>query len=519
MTNRKILFILLTIGLLYLSTLSPSIGFGDAGVLAAAATSLGVPHPPGFPTFVLLGHLFSQIPFGTYLLKLQLLGVMGGLGLMLVIGKLESWRTAILVAVLYGVWSQTGNVESYLLTNVCIFYLALSTNPSGILLGIASGLNPIGIAVLPSLIYRKKYMIFISAIITGVIIYSYLPFWASRHPFLNWGNPESIPALYNHLTGGGLSVNSLSFVNGFTLSPKWILDSIMRFGYLAFVQLNIVLVFAVGGAINLFRVNRQRFWVLTLILISNIFISGLYISGNRDIWLLTGLIVLVIFAGYSLKKWQWAIAFTALLLVNFPNKTDLSGQYLQDLYKDLPENSILIGGGEVFNSLSLYEYEVVRNKKVIPVDMTIYYGKKWYQENLRRNTGLKTDNYLPKFNDELEFTRVLEKFISNNPDKRFFVTGYLLVTPIYVNTNKAAYIPQEYQLAQHGLTYELLKIPKEGIELNSLPPKVSYLEKNYQRAADQIYMEYSMAFFNQGDFFKASEVAPMYFDKYKKTPR
>src|SRR3989344_8276461 len=205
MQKKLIVFFIVVIGAVYFWTLPKGIGLGDAGTMAAAATSLGIPHPPGFPTFMLLGHLFSKIPVGSGLLRLQLLSVMGGIGLVVVIGMTESWPTAILIAVLYGVWSQTGNVESYLLTNLCIFGLVLAKKPSGILLGIASGLNPIGVVVVPALIYNKKYLIFISAIVIGVLMYSYVPLRAAMHPFLNWGDPQTISTLYGYLAGGGLN--------------------------------------------------------------------------------------------------------------------------------------------------------------------------------------------------------------------------------------------------------------------------------------------------------------------------
>ena len=44
----------------YTMTLPKNIGFGDAGTMAAAAVMLGVAHPPGFPTFMLAGKLFSS---------------------------------------------------------------------------------------------------------------------------------------------------------------------------------------------------------------------------------------------------------------------------------------------------------------------------------------------------------------------------------------------------------------------------------------------------------------------------
>lgn len=48
--------------LLYLRNLSPTVYSGDSGDLILAAVKLGVPHPPGYPFYTLLGHLFSLIP-------------------------------------------------------------------------------------------------------------------------------------------------------------------------------------------------------------------------------------------------------------------------------------------------------------------------------------------------------------------------------------------------------------------------------------------------------------------------
>ena len=47
---------------LYLITLSPATAMWDTSEYITAAYTLGIPHPPGNPFFVLLGHVFTLLP-------------------------------------------------------------------------------------------------------------------------------------------------------------------------------------------------------------------------------------------------------------------------------------------------------------------------------------------------------------------------------------------------------------------------------------------------------------------------
>ena len=62
---------------IYVNTLAPTITWRNSGVdsgdLATAVAVGGIPHPPGYPTYLLLGELFKRLPFGDIAYRLNLL--------------------------------------------------------------------------------------------------------------------------------------------------------------------------------------------------------------------------------------------------------------------------------------------------------------------------------------------------------------------------------------------------------------------------------------------------------------
>jgi hypothetical protein len=70
--------------LVYLRTLAPTITWhndgADGGDLIAAVVTGGVPHPTGYPTYLLLGSLFAHLPLGDLAYRLNLMSAVAAAG-------------------------------------------------------------------------------------------------------------------------------------------------------------------------------------------------------------------------------------------------------------------------------------------------------------------------------------------------------------------------------------------------------------------------------------------------------
>jgi len=60
----------------YASTAARTVYWGDSAEFVAAATTLGIAHPPGYPLYTLLGAVAVRLPFGTPFLRMSMLSAL-----------------------------------------------------------------------------------------------------------------------------------------------------------------------------------------------------------------------------------------------------------------------------------------------------------------------------------------------------------------------------------------------------------------------------------------------------------
>ena len=102
-TGAVLLFLTMS---LYIFTACPTIYPGDSGEIVTAAYFLGIPHPPGYPLYMMLGKLFTFLPAGSIAFRVNLLAAFfGALGagllyvLLRVVGKKFFTENTLLAAV------------------------------------------------------------------------------------------------------------------------------------------------------------------------------------------------------------------------------------------------------------------------------------------------------------------------------------------------------------------------------------------------------------------------------------
>lgn len=288
-------------GLFYFVTAARDIVVGDSPELTMAAITLGVAHPPGYPLFTMLGHLFSFVPLGPIPFRVNLLSVVSDaltVGIVFLTAfrlsraRLASAVGALVLAFnpLFWSWSLVAEVFplNNLLASLLIYLLVVwSEEPkqTGTLLaacfigGLAITNHQTVVLLTPAisfLLWRRRAMLFrrrnlllcLTSFLLGLLPYAYVPWAAAQHPTYSWGDVSSLSDLFALVTRqnyGTLHLTGTSHQGGSAV------DRVLALGVSFGPFLGLL------GLLGLVAAYRQHRWYFWFSLLAFIFAGPFFV--------------------------------------------------------------------------------------------------------------------------------------------------------------------------------------------------------------------------------------------------
>lgn len=376
----------------YVRTMCRTIYVGDSGELAAAVHVLGIPHPPGYPLYVLLGKLFSVlVPAGRPALRLNLFSAVCAsassvfLFLTLVdlgVGACAAAGAALGWAFSASLWSQSGIARVYALGAMlstlttwmaCKWYLEPSQTHWLLAAAFAVGLglanHTVAGAHVPAVVglvaIREPRLLLdpllwlqvIACGLPGVLLYfTWIPLRARSAPPVNWGNIRSLAGLRRFLA------RKEYWQHRWVRSPAQLAKVILFYTRRVRREFGFVGAAAIVVGVPIISTNAPALAVMCGILVGLTALSMIAHARREDIfhwtrYMITAWLALCIPLAFG---WQWMLgafpnplrpymAFLPALVVLAGQfrRQDLSqhryaDEYSRRILEHLPENATLI---------------------------------------------------------------------------------------------------------------------------------------------------------------------------------
>ncbi len=384
----------------------------DGGELIAAAVTLGVPHPPGYPTYVLLGKLFSWLPVGSVAYRFNLFSavtVAVAAGFIAVI-SLQSpasnersptnrdYRpliTGLAFAFAPLVWGQAVIAEVYglnLAFLAAFLWTLTGKRPSpltGLLLGLSVTTHLTSLLMIPlalSQVPRRDWARLGLGLALGLTPLLALPWLAQTNSPIVWGDPGTLRGWW-WLVNGRLYAANLFAV---TRPDLW--ERLNHWGQVLVNQFTWagLLLLAYAFYRGKREARRWRVWVLGTAVLYLIYALG---YGSRDaiVFTLPALLLLSLLLAPGLRRLGWLAVLLPLtsLLLNY-SAMDLSGDDMvrplaEQLLDAAPPGAILLTpGDQTIFTLWYYHHVEAQRPDLILVDANLF-AFDWYRSRLGQN--------------------------------------------------------------------------------------------------------------------------------------
>jgi hypothetical protein len=418
---------------------------GDGGELITAAVTWGVPHPPGYPTYVLLGNLFGRLPFGTVAFRFHLLSALGtAVGAAFVTATVYRlgtekngrwnrgwllkgggvWRslTAVSAGLTFSfgalVWSQAIIAEVYGLNLALVgaaVYCLLSDRQdkgfivlTGILLGLSITTHLTSLLLLPPallLVSMRRWHWLASGTIVGLLPLLLLPLLAQSGSPVVWSRPDTVEGWWWLVSGQLYRPNVLGLPTAEWTNrlSAWGLPFLAQFAYIG------IPVMVIGILIGI-REQRQKFLGLMLSAVLYGIYAFTYRTSDAAVLFLPGLLLLSVVLGFGLHFLGKAAIMLTLFLLWLNLGQPEPGYYVnmaapvrpaaEMVIESVPDNAILMTAGDPSIAAFWYFHHVEgKRPDIVVIDANLFQFD-WYREQLARDYPLLrhlTDDDLPGF--------------------------------------------------------------------------------------------------------------------------
>ena len=383
--------------------------------------------------------------------------------------------------------------------------------------GLAMGVHHVTVALtLPAIavvVYRteglkffaSRRLLYAALISIGalILVYSYLPWAASRSPAMNWGNPRSLQEIWWHITGRQYRVF-------FSFSPAAVGTQFvelcrMAFREFGFAWLPLTLFLAGAGLTSAYKRDRTVFWFLLLIVLADLAYALSYeIAEDKDAYYLPAFISIAIAAGLGIQWliqraasssspiWRPYVAAAAAIVLTsatafaanwpFNNRRHyfIADDYVKNLFSTIAPNGLMLTQDWQVASPMLYAQEIEHRRgdvKVVDINLL---RRSWYFDYLKHAHPAMMDRSREKIDPYVAILKQWERdpaAFSRSQDLtqrismaflemiQTIVRNEIKVAPVYItndvliadslNSYLTRWIPQTYQLVPQGLVFDL----------------------------------------------------------------
>jgi tetratricopeptide (TPR) repeat protein len=493
--------------IIYLLTLAPTVTSEDSGEFIAAASKLGVAHPPGYPLFCILGYFFSLIPIESVAWRLAYMSAFFasltcGVVYLIIRHFQVNVVPAIVAACLLGFswhfWNQSIIAEVYSL-NAFLFALMLLyafllkahfswshfnifcmvvgfalTNHYMLVLLMAP---PLGLYLLPSLKKNfevKSLVISIVCLVLPLSLYLYLYFAAQYNPAVNWGDPSDLDKLIKHIRRDAYKSLELEKVIPFSVKITYY----YQFVYLLFSQFTaLIFVPFLFWGMKQWWARKIDLALLLGVIVFNSFVlvSILKFTAEEENFTRVeeyylpaymAIAILLSFGINNLYVWLRQYRYVSLGVLLLPlicinshwKENDFSKYYLAYDYNkaildDLPKDAIYFPSGD-YNSFPLIYLQAVEGvrKDILIADIT---------GDIEKSVVAMVQKLDP---DQTFYKDLKERIKDRYPDLKPHSTPVLQkvliekgTRPVFFTSKSDIKPYPEYSVYQYGLVYHALK--------------------------------------------------------------